>query len=1680
MRSLLLALFWLLSSFVLFAQNDPCANIKDASNLPYLYSGSTCGNIVINNFCGYTGYTGKGDVFKVTVPSGVSCIDIRLRDITGNLDYFDLFVLDGCPTTDPSASCVWEDSHAVNEFPRPYEHITQNVQLVSGNTYYIAIVGKRYATGGSEGPGSIDCGDFTIEILNDTDCAMYTDICAMEEINALPFTSTANTCDGRPMSSGAKGTCFDALNGTDYVYHYRNDNESVCATITMESAHTGMILSVQKSCRTNPVPQECLGDFVFNMTESAGLTLEQGEDYYFYVSNLVLPGYCADFEMNITASPVTPVSCAQAIEVLNFDTDFDFNDYKCRSYTPGMDGSNCNSGDNYNIYSITIDEPSCLNVEYVNLNTPGDDFDIELYDDCPELASANCVAPNNKIFLYRTPTQDTYLHKIPMETPGTYYLVVSSNFESAEYKIDLSRETANFDIGTCDTPYEQPGVAHFQEDIWIDPCHQINIEDSYWRSVNCGYSGAHKGQSKIIRYTAPEDNCYLFHLKGGSNILGSTLLSDCPTQSSPPCLASSVCTQKCDSVSLSVPLTAGQTVYWVVSAYEKLQTSEILSAEIKPLSADPCYDCEELLCRNCSYISTETGNIEGWETYYGTFDNPGETNSLLGNAINSGKNGRHNVMSAGSYDPYIPTLPVNNPFLGRYSIRIGNDGAQAKGEKMTYTYSIDSNSTFFTYYYAVVFEDPGHSVENQPYFRVRVLTEGGNEIQCGVYEVSAGGGIPGFKTAPVRPYPLYKEWTAVSIPVIDYVGQDLTVEFITRDCAEGDHFGYAYFDATCQNLGNLSDEVIICGEDSVELIAPPGFEYYTWNTGETTPTIWTSQPGNFHVDMETHTGCQYEQDAVVVKIPDPIDLGVTVDQPCGDDKLHLQISNPISNIPPEHDLFWVINQTDTVRDSLDWYYSGTYGRYEFELFYIVPDKCDFTWSDSVYFVPPLGTTPTLPDTIFCQADSVRMEVPFVDMMRYTWSNGDSLNFTHYQQTGDQYVLRDLGDCHDSIPFNVGVQAIIPIDLGADVTICWYDSLKIGVTPQPNTTYTWSSGETTSEIWAADSTKYVLVSDAQGCQAKDSINISFSRQANVELPPDTAICDGDAIRIGFSDVKPHVWNTGATSDSITASNQDWYVLTLDDGQCVEKDSLYLTLLTPPQFSLGPDLDICENDSVLLGPNTFNPSTHSFTWNTGATSQQIWANIPSEYILTISDGTCQNADSIQISNSVYPSFSLVNDTMYCQDSSVTLYLDNALGAVSWNNGVTTTNITITSPGIYYVDVVNGSCLATDTVEVFEQVKPTLFVGNDTLLCGDELLQIEPEYQNVINPYFSWGDGEPELNRWITTPGGLYVLSLTDGFCFVQDSIEVTYIDRPKPVLENPIEVCLGDSVLLEPKTDPVFAHQWSTGENSPNIWVKNPGVYKVYVSLNSCLDSAATEVVNRTPPIIDLGPDTTVCLGSEIILGDTVDGATEYYWGNGYQGNLIEARLDGEFILFAVAGSCVVSDTVEVELKDLPQVSLDEFTPKICPKDSALIVLQCWNCVFDTPTATDRFTAWMEPLETIQVSAVTPFECEKTFEYSTDQDDKCIEPIYVPNAFSPNGDAKNPSFHPVVVDESVQILRFEITNRWGELIYSSENAPFVWDGTYKNHQVQMGVYQWQLWYQDVYQHNHHVRGHVTVIY
>ncbi|HKR06794.1 MAG TPA: gliding motility-associated C-terminal domain-containing protein [Bacteroidia bacterium] len=241
-------------------------------------------------------------------------------------------------------------------------------------------------------------------------------------------------------------------------------------------------------------------------------------------------------------------------------------------------------------------------------------------------------------------------------------------------------------------------------------------------------------------------------------------------------------------------------------------------------------------------VNAQTGNGINADFELNSFDNwTGKTGDCCPVIMNLTGivEGRHTIMSGSATDPLslglIPYLPADG---GNYTARLGNSNTGAEAEQLLYSLTVTEETSLFIYRYAVVLEDPGHSPADQPRFSIRVFDQAGNAIPCGTYNVIASGSIPGFiNNGNYR----IKPWTTVGIQLSDYIGETVTIEFTTADCALGGHFGYAYLECSVSPF-EISSVTCPGGDNITTLEAPPGFAAYLWTNGSTATSVTIPNP----------------------------------------------------------------------------------------------------------------------------------------------------------------------------------------------------------------------------------------------------------------------------------------------------------------------------------------------------------------------------------------------------------------------------------------------------------------------------------------------------------------------------------------------------------------------------------------------------------------------------------------------------------------------------------------------------------------------------------------------------------------------------------------------------------------------------------------------------------------------
>lgn len=653
----------------------------------------------------------------------------------------------------------------------------------------------------------------------------------------------------------------------------------------------------------------------------------------------------------------------------------------------------------------------------------------------------------------------------------------------------------------------------------------------------------------------------------------------------------------------------------IVSLFHKFQTVEKLYPssvdEYRKYKAPYLTGSCDSACNNINFAS---GNLSGWNAYYGVnassttvnnfalitggpagavthaADDPLTHTAGYYNAVSVGPNPspdyQINITSGSRNDAIVPSIPVVSPFGGNYSVMLGDSTEVNYGVAiLSQTFMVTPSNENFTYQYAVILANPIHNYYQQPIFKVAVL-DGANDTipYCGEYNVVSGHGTQKFDSMYyTETYPdgntgtfivYYKNWTMVNVPLKKYLGQCVTVVFEAVDCALGGHFGYAYIDASCSPLSVLSSSAVFCGQDSIELTGPPGESQYYWTgpaggitSNDSLQSVYVVDTGIYTCVVTPFTGASCN-DTLTIHIgkqagPPPFPK-FTADTVCvGSATAFTNQSNPLAGAH----FYWDFYNLGTYEDSTvnpTWKYNQP-GLYTVKL-HEVYNGCG---TDTlIQILVDSAVVPAFTADTVCARDTLYFTNNSTGGTSYRWTFGDpssGINNTsiltnpwHVYNTPGTYTVtlegNNPGNCADSIRKTVVVLPNVSIKISGTDSIC-SGSVAV-ITASGGKTYLWNTGATTSSIKVhptSDSTYTVKVSNGR-CYLDTSFRLVVKPIGVGTLMGKGSVCMNDSLTLTATGGGTYLWNTGATTSSITVyisskKDSDYSVIISNADSCL---------------------------------------------------------------------------------------------------------------------------------------------------------------------------------------------------------------------------------------------------------------------------------------------------------------------------------------------------------------------------------------------------------------------------------------------------------------------------------------------------------------------------------------------------
>lgn len=416
------------------------------------------------------------------------------------------------------------------------------------------------------------------------------------------------------------------------------------------------------------------------------------------------------------------------------------------------------------------------------------------------------------------------------------------------------------------------------------------------------------------------------------------------------------------------------------------------------------------------------------------------------------------------------------------------------------------------------------------------------------------------------------------------------------------------------------------------------------------------------------------------------------------------------------------------------------------------------------------------------------------------------------------------------------------------------------------------------------------------------------------------------------------------------------------------------------------------------------------------------------------------------------------------------------------------TYPEPGLKNVRlIISDSKGCTDTVfnEIAIVDKPPIQLAfRDTLICVTDKVQLQANGSGSFN----WSPSVNILNADgaspIVSPNGTitYFVDLDNNGCKNRDSVKVRVVDHINLQAMADTVICSKDSIRMHLLSDGL-KYSWTPAAQFVNPTVPNAiaisnrsTVYEVTASIGSCTAKDQVLVTAVPYPVANAGADTSICFNTSAQLKGSVTG-NSFIWSPA-------ASLNNAGSLMPIARPGLTTSYVLTvyDTRGCPKPGYDTVVVKTLPaihafagNDTTIVANQPLQLKATggvkykwSPASYLSAADIANPLAIIDqanaglrynVFVYNEIGCSEIAHISV-RVFKTAPAVFVPNAFSPNGDGRNDVLRPIAA--GVQRLEyFNVYNRWGKLVFSSKNSEAAgWNGRLSGKDQPADTYVWEL--------------------
>ena len=627
----------------------------------------------------------------------------------------------------------------------------------------------------------------------------------------------------------------------------------------------------------------------------------------------------------------------------------------------------------------------------------------------------------------------------------------------------------------------------------------------------------------------------------------------------------------------------------------------------------------------------------------------------------------------------------------------------------------------------------------------------------------------------------------------------------------------------------------------------------------------------------------------------------------------------------------------------------------------------------------------------CEGDTVHLSAPAGMGYKYNWYNNSyllsdttqsltvsSLALTFCCNTnlikakiiipGVCYYLTDADTIipHKALPNNIFAST--------SATWCGNDNVQLNARKGTGYNYQWYknalpiAAATNDNFMASDSGDYyVSIGYYPGCASNSNI-ISVNNNTisgSIAVTESQILCHGDSVQLQLTPAANfYQWshNTsnllGATSQNYSATDGGIYsVVFSDNSGCRGNESV--TIYSIPFIDDQIDLqsaNICTGDSVKLTLH----SAYAKQWYfngmelSGETGYNLYASQSGNYKVVMMQSCCVISDDsvdIQITSIPFAHISSSQNNL-CNSSFVTLTADPGVNqSYQWKrngvaiSGATSANYNAVSDGIYACEVTSNCGVAiSNDIAITSSISASLSSTGPTTFCNSDSLQL------IVLPYspsytYQWRRNNVILsvansNTYYASSSANYSVEVSDtSGCFnTTNVISVNALAQlPMPVITTNLPILCPNSFVDMSVDSSVFnSYQWRqngvdiAGETYASYSTNATGMYDCAVT-SSCGSGTSLPVYvsNGISPVVNLGNDTTLCVGSiSILRADYVSGYS-YLWQDNSTNSFLYVTSqvqDTNLVFIQVSNlyGCSASDSILLTFSVCTDISSPETT------------------------------------------------------------------------------------------------------------------------------------------------------------